>query len=313
MSNPLPYLDALGITPWQRRDKPLSSAATHLEEPAPVVAAEAPSTTATALPTSVSHPQNETPVSTLVAPPLKTHFQEEMPALDAPPDYLNIPDTAFDDRFEPLLPEDDEPYVPEPMLDPKQVRAQNIQQLDWAGLQKTVEDCRDCALHTHRTQTVFGVGAVPARWLIVGEAPGHDEDLQGEPFVGRAGQLLNAMLQAVGVKREQVYIANTVKCRPPQNRNPEALEMETCAPYLQRQIALIQPQLIVLIGRVAVQQILHSEEAIGRLRGTLHQHAETGTPVIVSYHPAYLLRRPTEKAKTWLDLQLAYRTVTPLK
>jgi len=327
MRNSLPYLDVLDITVWQRRDKALrvadtpvaeqfekatgaiSDSAMH-QEPNQAIT-DSVTTTATVVDDSV----NDTPLihPTPIPAPTTPTQEHNVSDIEVPPDYLFVPpDAVFEDNFEPLLPDHDTAFVPEPELDPKQIRTQGILGLDWDALQTRVQQCKDCELYKKRNNTVFGVGDAQARWLIVGEAPGHDEDLQGEPFVGRAGQLLNAMLQAVGVKREQVFIANTVKCRPPNNRNPDALEMETCAPYLQRQIQLIQPQLILVIGRVAVQQILQKEEAIGRLRGKLHTYADTGIPVIVSYHPAYLLRRPAEKAKTWTDLQLACRHVKPL-
>jgi uracil-DNA glycosylase family 4 len=179
--------------------------------------------------------------------------------------------------------------------------------LDWETLQRTVAACTQCALHKTRKQTVFGVGNPQARWLFIGEAPGADEDAQGEPFVGRAGQLLNAMLFAMGLKREEVYIANILKCRPPGNRDPQPNEVECCEPYLLRQIALIQPRLIVALGRHAAHSLLKTETPLARLRGQrLSYH---GTPLIVTYHPAYLLRSPGEKRKVWDDLCLAKRVV----
>jgi DNA polymerase len=156
---------------------------------------------------------------------------------------------------------------------------------------------------------VFGVGNRQADWLLIGEAPGRDEDQQGEPFVGRAGQLLNAMLQAIGLQREQVYIANILKCRPPDNRDPRPQEVVCCEPYLMRQIELIQPRLILALGRIAAQNLLNSETPIGKLRGRVHQFRDTGIALIATYHPAYLLRSPLEKRKAWQDLQLALETV----
>ena len=149
---------------------------------------------------------------------------------------------------------------------------------------------------------MFGVGDKNADWLVIGEAPGKDEDLQGEPFVGRAGQLLNAMLLAAGLQREQVYIANILKCRPPNNRDPRPEEVVRCEPYLLRQIALIQPKLILAVGRIAAQNLLKTETPIGKLRGKVHLLGNTGIPVIATYHPAYLLRSPQEKRKAWQDL-----------
>ena len=180
---------------------------------------------------------------------------------------------------------------------------------DWETLQAGVEACTLCGLHATRTRTVFGVGKRNADWLLIGEAPGRDEDQQGEPFVGRAGQLLNAMLQAIGLHREQVYIANILKCRPPDNRDPGPEEIVCCEPYLMRQIELIQPRVIVALGRIAAQNLLNTETPIGKLRGRVHQFRDTGIPLIATYHPAYLLRSPLEKRKTWQDLQLAVETV----
>ncbi|MDM4766717.1 uracil-DNA glycosylase [Pelomonas sp. SE-A7] len=188
-----------------------------------------------------------------------------------------------------------------------------IAQLDWQGLQQSVAACRNCGLCESRQQTVFGVGHPQAEWMIVGEAPGEQEDRQGEPFVGVAGQLLDNMLRAVGLTRaeaepaRQVFIANTLKCRPPRNRNPEPEELAACQPYLDRQIELVRPRIILALGRFAVQALLGSNEALGRLRGQVHRYQ--GIPVIVSYHPAYLLRNLTDKARAWEDLCLAKATL----
>lgn len=181
--------------------------------------------------------------------------------------------------------------------------------LDWPALEAAVQSCEACALSRSRRHTVFGVGHRQADWMLVGEAPGEQEDLQGEPFVGKAGQLLDQMLRAVGLTRSeatsdrQVYIANVLKCRPPANRNPDPQEVLRCQPYLQRQIELVQPRLILALGRFAVQSLLGSAEPIGRLRGRVHHHQ--GVPVVVTYHPAYLLRNPLDKARAWEDLCLA--------
>jgi uracil-DNA glycosylase len=177
--------------------------------------------------------------------------------------------------------------------------------LDWDGLAAAVAACTRCALAATRSNTVFGVGDRSARWLVVGEAPGADEDRQGEPFVGRAGQLLNAMLRAVGLGREQVFIANVLKCRPPSNRDPLPEEVRCCLPYLHRQIALLNPRLILCVGRIAAQNLLGVDTALGQLRGRVHELKPFGIPVVVTYHPAYLLRSPGEKRKSWLDLKLA--------
>lgn len=175
--------------------------------------------------------------------------------------------------------------------------------LGWEALAAAVHGCRRCELCESRTQAVFGVGDRQARLMIVGEAPGAEEDRQGEPFVGRAGRLLNAMLRAVGLDRERVFIANILKCRPPRNRDPQPAEVAQCMPYLRRQIELISPALILCVGRIAAQNLLATDTPIGRLRGSLHR-LETGVPVIVTYHPAYLLRSPGEKRKAWEDLKL---------
>ena len=177
--------------------------------------------------------------------------------------------------------------------------------LDWAELEAQVAACTRCSLHESRTQTVFGSGNRQADWLIIGEAPGADEDRQGEPFVGRAGLLLNEMLLAAGYRREEVYIANILKCRPPNNRNPRPEEVASCLDYLQRQIELIQPRLILAVGGIAAHNLLHTDAPVGRLRGKLHHYGERQTPLVVTYHPAYLLRAPLEKRKVWADLQFA--------
>ena len=181
----------------------------------------------------------------------------------------------------------------------------DVKSLDWSDLKQRVVNCQQCELHATRAQAVFGVGNQQADWLIIGEAPGADEDRQGEPFVGRAGQLLNEMLKAIGLNREQVYIANILKCRPPNNRDPKPEEAASCNPYLQRQIELIQPKVILALGRIAAQRLLQSNTSLGRLRGQVHHLEVTNSPVIVTYHPAYLLRSPAEKRKAWQDLQFA--------
>ena len=184
----------------------------------------------------------------------------------------------------------------------------DVSTMDWQSLAVAVGGCQRCNLHQTRTQTVFGVGSHRARWVFIGEAPGADEDRQGEPFVGRAGQLLNAMLFALGLAREEVYIANVLKCRPPENRDPRPEEVEQCEPYLIRQIELIQPAIIVALGRHAVHSLLKTDMALGKLRGSRYDYH--GTPLIATYHPAYLLRSPGEKAKAWDDLKLARSIVS---
>lgn len=179
---------------------------------------------------------------------------------------------------------------------------------DWSGLRAMVKDCPRCKLCATRTQTVFGVGPQDAPLMIVGEGPGADEDLKGEPFVGKAGKLLDQMLAAIGRSRgENTYIANVVKCRPPGNRDPEADEVAACRPYLDRQIELLKPRLIVALGRVAAQRLLQSDAPLSRLRGPLYQYGVERTPVLVTYHPAYLLRSPREKSKSWDDLKRVHQ------
>lgn len=172
----------------------------------------------------------------------------------------------------------------------------------WTRLEQAVSDCTRCELHASRTHAVFGTGNRNADLLIIGEAPGRDEDLQGEPFVGRAGQLLNAMLAAIGFQREQVYIANILKCRPPGNRDPRPEEAELCHSWLQQQIELIDPEVILAIGRIAAHNLLKTDDSVSAMRG--RQHSYDGIPLVVSYHPAYLLRKPIEKRKSWQDLKL---------
>ena len=172
--------------------------------------------------------------------------------------------------------------------------------MDWQQLQQAVSQCQLCELHSTRTQTVFGVGRQDADLLIIGEAPGAEEDRQGEPFVGRAGQLLDAMMQAIQLDRSKIYIANVLKCRPPDNRNPHTSEIVCCDAYLQRQIELVQPKVILALGRIAAHHLLVSQESLGKLRQQAHSY--NGIPLIVSYHPAYLLRKPVDKRKSWQDL-----------
>ncbi len=176
---------------------------------------------------------------------------------------------------------------------------------DWASLRARVSVCTRCALSATRTQTVFGVGAERADWFVVGEAPGAEEDKQGEPFVGRAGQLLNSMLRAIGLARETVFIANVLKCRPPNNRDPSAAEVAECLPYLEQQLALVQPKIILVVGRIAAQSLLGSEAPLGKLRQQTHRFGASRVPLVVTYHPAYLLRSPAEKRKAWEDLKYA--------
>lgn len=193
--------------------------------------------------------------------------------------------------------------APRPAGAPRE-RIPGIELMQWDALQQAVAACEACKLCDGRRNTVFGVGDLQADWLVVGEAPGENEDLQGEPFVGQAGKLLDNMLAALNLsRREQVYIANVLKCRPPGNRNPEPEEIAQCEPFLRRQVELLQPKIILAMGRFAVQTLLQTTEPIGRLRGRVHRYNDV--PVVVTYHPAYLLRNLPDKAKAWADLCLA--------
>ena len=176
---------------------------------------------------------------------------------------------------------------------------------DWTQLSERVAACTRCGLSATRTQTVFGAGDLQAQWLIVGEAPGGDEDRVGEPFVGRAGQLLNAMLCAIGLAREEVYVANTLKCRPPNNRDPKPSETAECFPFLERQIELLKPKIMLVVGCIAAHTLLRTDEPLSRLRQRVHLFGASRVPLIVTYHPAYLLRTPSDKRKAWDDLKFA--------
>ena len=231
------------------------------------------------------------PLPAQLAPPV---VRERSPA--APAEAVRKP--------APVLP----PVMAQPQTEPREVSG-----LDWPALREAVASCSACKLCEARTQTVFGVGHEHAHWMVVGEAPGEQEDRQGEPFVGKSGQLLDNMLRAIGLTRDeappdkQVYIANTVKCRPPGNRNPAPQELAACEGFLIRQVQLVQPKIILAMGRFAVQSLLRTDEPIGRLRGKVHRYQ--GVPLIVTYHPAYLLRNLEEKARAWDDLCLAVETL----
>jgi uracil-DNA glycosylase family 4 len=195
--------------------------------------------------------------------------------------------------------------APEAAAVPREAGAAREAGVDWPELRARVAACTRCTLCNTRTQTVFGVGNQQAEWLIVGEAPGADEDRQGEPFVGRAGQLLNSMLRAIGLAREQVYIANVLKCRPPGNRDPAANEAAECLPYLEQQIALLKPTIMLAVGRIAAQNLLRTDVTLGRLRQQVHRFGLSQVPLVVTYHSVYFVRTPTDKRKTWEDLKFA--------
>lgn len=237
----LTYLDAMGITVWQRRDQQLP------ERPSQILLSD--------------QPQVETQVEI-----------SRSPGDDMQPDKGNSKDL-------------------------------------WSQLEHEVLACTACPLHTTRTNAVFGDGNREADWMFVGEAPGGEEDRKGLPFVGRAGQLLNAMFLALGMQREQVYIANVLKCRPPGNRDPLGEEVMRCEPYLHRQVQLAKPRIMVALGKFAAQSLLRSDAPVSRMRGVIHHYSDTGIPLIVTYHPAYLLRNPSDKRKVWQDLLLARRQI----
>ena len=180
----------------------------------------------------------------------------------------------------------------------------------WGSLEQAVAACQACGLQKTRTQTVFGVGNRNAELMIIGEAPGENEDKQGQPFVGRAGLLLTSMLEAIGYERDEVFIANILKCRPPGNRDPEPQEVEHCTPFLKKQIALVQPKILLAVGRIAAQYLLNTKTAVSKLRGTLHEYE--GIPLVVTFHPAYLLRSPKEKSKAFQDLQYVQSLIPPV-
>ncbi|MEJ1966607.1 MAG: uracil-DNA glycosylase family protein [Gammaproteobacteria bacterium] len=272
----LEYLRAMGVEAWERRNMPAPQGA-------PPVSLEADASTPPPAASTQHAPSRE------ISP--------------SPPSIRPQPSVATGAAAEALA------RIPVVTLAraagqplPAEVEAQ------WESLQAEVLSCTKCDLHSTRTQGVFGVGNRRAEWLVIGEAPGAEEDRRGEPFVGRAGQLLNAMLKAIGLPREQVFIANVLKSRPPNNRDPKPGEVAACLPYLMRQIELLQPRLMLAVGRIAAQNLLATDMALGRLRGQLHHFGELNTPLIVTYHPAYLLRSPADKRKAWEDLKFARST-----
>ncbi len=292
------YLQAMGVDQFRAR-----SPAVEALEPAESIASTGEAPTGPApVPASPAVPDVEHKAGSASQPaPLPVASGDDHPDLP--------PIDAYDIEGElSVLENDYDDSEPEPAATPRP----DLSELDWDGLQARVAECRSCGLCDSRTQTVFGVGSRSADLLIVGEAPGAEEDRQGEPFVGRAGQLLTAMLRAIGLEREQVFIANILKCRPPGNRNPSADEARACRGFLNRQVELLQPKLILSLGGVSAHSLLDTDEAVGQLRRRQHSLGEIGLPVLVSYHPAYLLRRPQEKAKSWEDLQRVAGTLARL-
>jgi len=268
-------------------------------------------------------------LSTSEAPPPAPMY-EAAPKPETAPETIREHAAEYSNSWEGVNPEGGEPAVmmqeinppdelpaaqkdePSALLSPAGPdRRQIIMQMDWPVLEQAVEHCPACNLCQTRTQTVFGVGDRDADWMFVGEAPGAEEDRKGEPFVGQAGKLLDNMLGAIRLRRgHNVYIANVLKCRPPDNRDPHGEEVAQCNPYLLRQVELIKPKLIVALGKFAAQSLLNSNSAIAAMRGKLHEY--NGVPVIVTYHPAYLLRNMADKAKAWEDLCLAVKTMQDL-
>lgn len=290
------YLDALGVQLYERRHggQPATGEGPAQDEAEPAVETPQPAVPAAV---ELAHRPDTQPGSAKPGGPVVDDgipsWLDEAPPLEAP--LFDLEEGEIDEAG--FVTQSESPAN------------SDIDQLDWAALAQRVQGCTRCPeLVANRTQTVFGVGNKQADWLIIGEAPGADEDKQGEPFVGRAGQLLNAMLQAVGLKREQVYIANVLKCRPPNNRDPRPDEAAACEAYLRRQIALVQPKVILVVGRIAAQNLLKVDTPIGKLRGTVHSF-DSAIPLVVTYHPAYLLRSPLEKRKSWADLCLARRVI----
>ncbi len=271
------YLEAMGIHQWVFREAAESPVAS-------VVEAKVVEESVRSLPTApCSQPAtNEVAVASDMEPP---------------PSWLDEVPPPTEEFAETTLPGDDS----------NTSSIDEVAQLDWPQLAARVAECEACELHKSRKHTVFGIGTHVAKLMVIGEAPGAEEDRRGEPFVGRAGQLLNAMLGAIGLQREQVYIANILKCRPPGNRDPRPEEVVRCAAYLQRQVALVKPRVILAVGAVAARNLLMRDEAVGRLRAQEHRYR--GIPLLVTYHPAYLLRSPEQKAKAWQDLQKAVRLI----
>ncbi|TCO80899.1 DNA polymerase [Plasticicumulans lactativorans] len=292
------YLAALGIPLWLQRDPP-ALVATDAVVPAPpagiLPAADAPAQA----PAPVPAPQ-------VVDEPMTAAPVDVPAATEIPDDWALWAELAPDEAPAPEVEPAASAAAPPP-------RAARIAALDWDGLAAAVRGCEACELCRTRTQTVFGVGNRRARWMVIGEAPGADEDRQGEPFVGQAGQLLNAMLRAIGLAREEVFIANVLKCRPPNNRDPSPAEAAACRPFLERQIELVAPELILAVGRISAQHLLATDVPVGRLRGRVHRYGARGIPLVVTYHPAYLLRAPLEKRKAWDDLELACAQLRPVE
>lgn len=300
MTDKRAYLAALGIPLWlPRSNHPSLAQEGNSEEPDSVANLLPPSREG---PASGGDEADADFSPTSLSPPSPRLTPQEGKERNADDDWTPPPD----DNWEPVfaMDADDTPHAPSAIS-----REARIAQMDWETLTTEARQCAACELCATRTQVVFGIGNRQAEWLVIGEAPGADEDRQGEPFVGRAGKLLNPMLLAIGLKREQVYIANILKCRPPENREPTPAETVKCHPFLEQQIMLIRPRIILAVGRIAAQNLLETDTPIGKLRGRVHHFGPACIPLVVTYHPAYLLRSPREKRKAWDDLRLARRTL----
>ena len=299
----LEYLRAMGVESWERRNMPAPPMS---ELPAPAATPEPASAPALAAAT-LSPPETAASVRTEASLEASARSAAQpAPVKRGAPNLLSNPPqppvtTGVSAAALSRIP------IISAARAAEQPPAADVE-AQWESLRAEVLGCTRCALHSTRTQGVFGVGNRRAEWLVIGEAPGAEEDRRGEPFVGRAGQLLNAMLKAIGLPREQVFIANVLKSRPPGNRDPKPDEVAACLPYLMRQIALLQPRLMLAVGRIAAQNLLATDMALGRLRGQVHHFGELNTPLIVTYHPAYLLRSPADKRKAWEDLKFARST-----
>ncbi len=278
------YAAALGLETWRVRSRVGSPESPAALEPAHLAASAQPPIERAAAPPRAAHLATSVPNERAAAPP-STHPSAPVSMAEVPTDAAIFRGPAPASAAIPT--------------------AQREAGCDWAQLRERVAACTRCGLSATRTQTVFGVGNPQATWLVVGEAPGAEEDRQGEPFVGRAGQLLNSMLRAIGLAREEVYIANVLKCRPPNNRDPQPGETSECLPFLERQVALLKPKIILVVGRIAAQNLLRTEVPLGRLRQQVHVFGDLRVPLVVTYHPAYLLRTPADKRKAWEDLKFA--------
>ena len=319
----LAYLDALGVRVWEARADVSAAAVTACAVPEPDTARDTAEPTASLsappAPAAALMPEPEPTIRASDAPPDSAPIPAPAPApapapvvivaqtppTSDPTPWFDWVDDAVSDATDTTLEQLAawEALGEPPALEAEAVATVNpITRMDWPALETAVRECRTCRLWETRTKTVFGTGDRRASLLIIGEAPGVDEDAQGEPFVGRAGQLLTRMLAAMGLSREQVYIANVLKCRPPGNRDPKPDEALACQAYLQRQVALIEPKIILAVGGIAAHNLLNTETPVGQLRGRWFDYGPTRIPLRVTYHPAYLLRSPEHKNKAWADL-----------